>query len=345
MELQRNGAQNGAPKNGLTPIIAANATPQKVDDTRLAIVVAYVVQEKGKATLDEMLAGCERLGVKTTKAAVKNAAEALRARQILSIGSTEGEESDHTSAYVMRRFGSYAPLEVAQGSQPILSVLFETPFALEIKALLDAAIEDGGELKPKSRQVYRDYSSFVVTAVTADGWLGSQVMSPALKRLYDNSPYKVVDKDDKKQEIGLYFDRAPDGGILITRDCIKGSFSRNFRLYGLPETIPDYCVFRPIVIHPKEALRQRVMPIQSQQGGAGLAKMEELAAGTEFVLRMKLPTTNGKQKISHEKWQAIISEWLEAPVRGLSPARGNRVGSAMLTKFEATPITFDGLSK
>jgi len=336
--------------------MAVKATRSKlvklVDQIERAMVVAFMVQFRGKVTLQDLKKDlAEKLGVQMHPSTLKATCEALKKGQFITMELIQTERGDSQMAASMRTTVFPRDIEVAQlpGSN-FLPRLLATEGAEKIKGWFEKE-EKAGKVKASNTLRYKHVHNFTIEAILLEDIIGSQIPGQRSDEIRRKFPEKNIEQTfviGKKKgkgkgkgkgndeeiiiEVSGLFARCPiTGAYLLTTDVLRGWWKSNAMRYAdLPEGTGEHAAFATTYIDPEQGVTQNVLPVQSQHRAAQPKAYECISAGEKITISFTHPTTGLLHPAQIEKLVLLASL---RPKRGLSPARGIRYGRFLITKF------------
>lgn len=292
-----------------------------------SVVAMFFLQKLGKATSTQIGEKINEIGAWVDEHLLLQAIEALQARGLISYATGRLKKGEFSRMWKLRSVVWSRPPEVAHITD-LLPTLVATEEAQKIITEFNTGEREGdGVEKAKRKLGYADYVDLRVDFLTLDEMIGSQPLSPYLEKTYKKSPHNGVTEAD------LRFNRTPDGALQINSDAVSGWVRTGLRAHNFSEAAASYIGCSAAKIVPNCDLVQIVLPvIDSRTGaGAGLNKYECLPPGQKFSLHFRLPTRGVLKPMDFVRF---LAKYGPRPMRGLSPARGNRFGKVAVVGHE-----------
>lgn len=330
---------NGAPKRQPKPVL----TDVK-DFVQVGIIAVYLVQRMGKPTLAEMQEVIQtRLHANIGNRILKRALQGAAKRGIVAVLQTRQDDGGaNVDCFSLKIVGIWKqPPEYAH-ILDLLDKLLRTPEAEQVKKWFDGS-EKATSPKKARGNVIDEYHAYAFTGVTLTEIIGSQIACPHTDSARQSAgafvPGKKDDskkkKDEKKDEEsvmeGIFMVDALTGDYIIPPDVMLGWFKTNAARYcGMADSRAEYIAFEPVRIHnPK--VTQLVLPVNGPRGVSAPKSFECISPGAEFTVHFLAPT---KGWLKPEQLEKLVVLAGLRPRRGISPARGRRYGSFLVTSFE-----------
>lgn len=339
---QTNQSTNGIGRQSATAAGVASAFSRKTDAAgkyiiddivEVSVLMMFFVQKLGKTSVDTALAKAAEIGAVIDPHLGLQGMEALKARGLLSYARGRRSGGESQRMWQTRKALWAAPPEMAQISD-LLPALVATPEAKELIANLNQTEQEGdGDEKATRDLKYDHYVDVRIDFETLDQLIGSQPASNALEALVKTSPSGSDVEDDE----ALRFWRTPDGDIQLPPDVVRGWLRtglRNHRPRGFSDIVASYIGTSGGVIKaPKDTLTQATFPVidSRTRAGKGLNTYEALGAGATFSILFRFPTRGFMEPLEFVRF---VASYAPLPIRGISPARGNRFGKLAVTGYE-----------
>jgi len=331
------------------------------DVMELSIICTYVIQQRGGATIGDLLTIFkEELNSTVTEKLVTHVLECLRDRDFIASILRHGEW-----VWKIKKVKFNCSIEVPH-VRGMINKLEDDPAGIAIKAEMEGEIS--GKSK-KTRDYPCNYAAFEADFMLLSPFYGGQpyTASPQLQRLVAESPYQFkgaksegpLSLDAKQRDSLLVFERAsnktlPDGTVLgegeivIHSACVRGFIQTHLRM---AEKAPSHCKLfgvEEIRVKPQLGLELAAHPIITHGNdvswewgkGSGVAFYEALQAGEILTLKFLAPTKNFLTPKQYEAW---LDRAFRSPARSMSPARGVQTGRAKLVALRHTMLGIDTL--
>lgn len=339
--------------------------------SNLLLVIAYAVQSRGTATVNDICEYLTALGVrKLNQNSVSDGVSALQKQDILAVGqSASGEQR-----YSMKRVKFNCNPEVAT-----VGALIQVLRADSTGQLIVEMFKKGDT---KEQPWPKKPHDFAIRFRLLDDIAGSQIWSgnPRLQQRYFAAPNnhtlhqkngKGIVKDKNGDyvlkpefvnhlEIPMMFDRWFDGRIVAAHPgTLRGFFRTAVGAIAMPcertitagdvdrffsfEALLSNAVLETQKAAEEVELSMTKLPVMrsgfQNKGGEGAVpkNYETIPAGTELTLFLTMPTEHFIKPEELKKWLAVA---LKRNPGFFSPARGRQMGAAELISVHTKP-TFE----
>lgn len=345
--------------DGKTIKVKAVAFSKKPESwERLCLLVAYIIQCRGAATVSEVIDTLLSLHCKVRAGTVSDSVAAMQKSNVLA----ESHNSDGVRTLSLSRinFNCNPPLSHVEKAIEALRADQAGELIL-IKLKGDKGPNGEKNAWPTEPADYRIWLHLSRDMLAALPWSslslqGRYLAGPeaGMSLHRENGKVKRDSKGNpvmRKQfsdhtEIPLMFDRTHDGKLLLNNVlCILNTFKRIVAAAQPPvertiraDDVERFFCFKPIEADPKKLSENLLPTIRKETGrdgkgaGAGPKLFESFPAGNTVVLELRAPTKNF---ITPEEMKSWLERVMDFCPSGLSNARSSSgYGRGVVTKVE-----------
>lgn len=340
--MAKNGNGNGSSNgngNGKAPSVASvleSAFKYDVDGKVIvddlvpaSVLLMFFVQKLGKASFDQIKAKVASAAVVMDEHLMRNALDALQARQFLSYAKGKAAGGEVVDMWKPRKANFSGMPDTAQVSQAFLSSLVSTKDAEEMLTSLNASEEEGdGRSKAKEKLKYADYYMAEITFKTSTTGgrsgilLGGRPSSPFFDSQVQRGPRYPGDAK-------LRFARNFEGKPVIPFSNMKGWLADGLRSNNIGETAINYITMTGGLIEYPGKIQQHAQPVVDMSGasrgagGLGITTYEVIDAGATFKFTFTVPR---RGLFTFTQFVGFLIRYAATSSRGLSNARSNEHG-------------------
>jgi len=299
-------------------------------------VIFHVIGSLGAPSVPEIREVLQgKLNWQIHKATLTSQVESLRAKGLISKNNTRRDEVGRAvDTYNWRGVDNAKAVSVASFNPAMIPKLLATDQSQKIVAMV-AEETSGG----KREIQYNDYYELAALYVTTDCIYGASPPSQATMAVRALSGVKAVDNQD------VYFDRDFLTGLpQINSDQWKKYIERGLRtvLKLSSGSAGSWNGFGHVLIDSPYATVESLLPVVDSSGGGkgkGLTKAETVLPGALLTVTGRVPA---KGIAIPEDFVRAAARYAPTPIRGWSPARGNRSGKGYMLRFWWRPADTAG---